>query len=181
MAESQREAVGVFETPEQLQDAVADLESSGFDHADISLLASEAAVEQKLGHRYSRVEEMIAETDAPRQAFVSKEAVNEGKAGFVGGLSYVGATLAAGAVVASGGTAALALGATLAAAGGGGALGAVLANIFGKTQAQNLEEQLERGGLLLWVRTPSDESERKALAILNEHGARHVHGQAIPG
>lgn len=180
MAETVREAVGVFETPERLQDAVADLESSGFDHADISLLASEAAVEEKLGHRYERVEEMMSEPDAPRQAFVSKEVVNEGKAGVVGGLSYVGATIAAGAVVASGGTGALALGAALAAAGGGGALGAVLAGLFGKAQAQNLQEQLERGGLLLWVRIPSDETEEKALEILKRHGASHVHAQDVP-
>lgn len=180
MAETRREAVGVFDSPEKLQEAVADLEASGFDHADISLLASEAAVEEKLGHRYHRVEEMMSDPEAPRQAFVSKEAVNEGKAGLVGGLSYVGATIAAGTVVASGGAGALALGAALAAAGGGGALGAALAGLFGNAQGRNLQEQLDRGGLLLWVRIPSGQTEEKALAILRRYGASQVHAQDIP-
>ena len=43
-----REAVGVFDNPESLQEAIDDLMSSGFDRAELSLLASEEAVEGKL-------------------------------------------------------------------------------------------------------------------------------------
>ncbi len=179
-SEERREAVGIFSTEDDLNNAVAALEASGFDHADISLLASEKAVEETLGRGYRRVEEMVAEPDAPRQAFVAREAVNEGKAGVIGGLSYVGAVAAAGSVVASGGAAAAALIPALAAAGGGAALGAVLARQFGARQGKHLEEQLARGGLLLWVRTTSREAEEKALGILREHDAREVHGQEVP-
>jgi hypothetical protein len=49
-----REAVGVFATPETLQEAIDELMSSGFDRADLSLLASEDAVEAKLGHMYRK-------------------------------------------------------------------------------------------------------------------------------
>jgi hypothetical protein len=49
-----REAVGVFESAEKFQEAIDELMSSGFDRAEISLLASESAVEQKLGHKYKR-------------------------------------------------------------------------------------------------------------------------------
>jgi hypothetical protein len=50
-----REAVGVFSRPGELQDAIDGLLSSGFHRAELSLLASEHAVEEKLGHRYAKV------------------------------------------------------------------------------------------------------------------------------
>ena len=52
------EAVAVFHDVVSLDDAVASLIDAGFDKDDISLLASDAAVEEKLGHRYERVEEL---------------------------------------------------------------------------------------------------------------------------
>ncbi len=53
-----KEAVAVFDNVKQLQDAIDELESSGFDRAEISLLASSGAVETKLGHMYEKVEEL---------------------------------------------------------------------------------------------------------------------------
>jgi hypothetical protein len=44
-----REAVGVFHDPASLQEAIDELLSSGFDRAELSLLAGEHAVEEKLG------------------------------------------------------------------------------------------------------------------------------------
>ena len=49
-----REAVGVFRDPASLQEAIDELLSSGFDRAEVSLLAGEHAVEEKLGHRYRK-------------------------------------------------------------------------------------------------------------------------------
>ena len=63
MAENQaegtiREAVGVLDDAKSLEDAIDELESSGFDRAEISLLASEHAIEEKLGHVYTKTEEL---------------------------------------------------------------------------------------------------------------------------
>ncbi len=55
-----REAVGVFQTAEQLEAAIDDLLSAGFDRAEVSLLAAEPAVEEKLGHKYRRPAELEA-------------------------------------------------------------------------------------------------------------------------
>ena len=52
------EAVAVFHDVSSLDAAVDDLRQAGFRRSDISLLASEDAIEQKLGHRYERVEEL---------------------------------------------------------------------------------------------------------------------------
>src|SRR3546814_12704283 len=43
------QAVGIFHNSQQLQDAIDELLSSGFHRAEMSLLASEYAVEEKIG------------------------------------------------------------------------------------------------------------------------------------
>jgi hypothetical protein len=68
-----REAVGVFNHPDDLQGAIDELLSSGFDRAELSLLASEHVVEQKLGHRYES--SMADDPTIPRAAYVSTEAI----------------------------------------------------------------------------------------------------------
>ena len=52
------EAVAVFHDVSHLEAAVEELRAAGFGKHDISLLASEHAVNRKLGHRYERVEEL---------------------------------------------------------------------------------------------------------------------------
>ena len=59
-----REAVGVFGDADTMQQAINDLLSSGFDHADLSLLASEDTVEEKLGHKYKKVAEIEDDADS---------------------------------------------------------------------------------------------------------------------
>jgi len=56
-----REAVGVFHEWNALQAAVDELESSGFDRAELSLLAGEQAVQDKLGHVYEKVADLEAQ------------------------------------------------------------------------------------------------------------------------
>jgi hypothetical protein len=179
-ARAVREAVGVFNRPEDLQDAIDDLLSSGFDRAELSLLASERAVEEKLGHRYEKVSALADDQKVPRTAYVSTQAIGEAKAGLVGGLMSVGALAAAGAIVASGGTLAAAIAATALAGGAGGFIGSILAKWVGDHHAHYLQEQLDRGGLLLWVRTWDVEHEKRAVEILRKHSGSDVHVHALP-
>ena len=175
-----REAVGVFDTAEGLQDAIDELLSSGFDRAELSLLASERAVEEKLGYAYRRAEELEDETRVPRTAFVSTESRGDAEGALIGGLVYVGAVLAAGGIVASGGTLAGAVVAAALAGGAGAAAGSVFAKLLEYHHADYLDEQLGRGGLLLWVRTRSPERETRAVEILGKHSAHDVHVHDIP-
>src|SRR3546814_11528401 len=68
------EAVAVFDAAEQMQAAIDELLNSSFDQAEISLLASGRAVEQKLGHLYERVHQLEDAEDAPRKEYVSTAA-----------------------------------------------------------------------------------------------------------
>lgn len=175
-----REAVAVFDTAAELENAVEDLQSSGFNRAEISLLAEEAAVEGKLGHRYKKVQDLEDDPDAPRTAFVSTETMGDAEGGLIGVLMYVGAMAAAGAVVATGGTLAATLGAVSVAGASGGLIGTILAGVLDGHHAKNLQDQLTHGGLLLWVRTRDAEHEARAVEILSRHSAHDVHVHSIP-
>ena len=102
---------------------------SGFDRAELSLLASEQAVEEKLGHRYRKVSSLADDPVIPRAAYVSPEAIGGAEGGLIGVLMYVGAMAAAGAIVASGGTlTAVIIGAALT-GGAGGLIGSILRQV----------------------------------------------------
>jgi hypothetical protein len=176
-----REAVGVFHQWTDLRAAVDELLLNGFDRADVSMLAGEQVVERKLGHVYEKVTELEDDPNAPRVAFVGRDSMTEGKASAIGALGYVGAAAAVGAVVASGGALAWVLFAGAAAGGGGAALGALLARALGRGRAKDIEAQIDKGGLLLWVRTCTEDRETRATAVLRKHGADDVHVHSFEG
>lgn len=173
--ETQSEAVAVFDDAGTLEQTVDELLRSGFDRSEISLLASEQAVEAKLGHAYEKVAALEDDPSVPRAAYVSTEAIGDAEGGLVGGLAYVGALAAVGAIVASGGTLAAAIGGAAAAGGAGGVLGSVLAKLVGDQHANALQEQLRHGGLLLWVRTRDEDHEGRAIEILGRHSGHDIH------
>jgi len=116
-----REAVGVFKTAEALQEAIDELLILGFDYPVLSLMASEHAVEEKLGHKYRKVEELEDDTSVPRVEYIAPESIGEAEGALIGGLLYIGAGVAA--VLASAGT----LAAIITAGAIGGGAGALMA------------------------------------------------------
>ena len=175
-----REAVGVFHDDRSLQSAVDALLIAGFDQSHLSLLAGQQAVETKLGHRFEKVAELEDDPTVPTQAFIDVDSRTEAKGALVGGLFYVGAVASVGIVVASGGTVAAALIAGAVAGGAGGLVGAAFAGFLEHRHAHRLQQQLDHGGLLLWVRTPTAGDERRAIEILRAHGADDVHVHDLP-
>lgn len=175
-----REAVAVFDDADSLEAAANELMSSGFDRSKLSLIASHKAVEAKLGHMYSRVEDVEDDPNTPTRAFVGAETYGNAKVGLAGALIYVPAVTAAGAVVASGGILAAVIGATAVAGGAGAMIGGLLSHFLAAHHAEYLQEQIDRGGLLLWVRTETPEKEQKATQILKKHSAHDVHVHGLP-
>ena len=175
-----REAVGVFHDEPSLQNAVDELLVAGFDRSSLSLLASEHAVEEKLGHRYDKVAELEDDTSVPRIAYVGKDSRIEGESAAISGLAYIGAVGAAGAILAAGGTIAAAIFLAATAGGIGGLIGAILAKYMDEHHAKYLQEQLDRGGLLLWVSVHGAEQERRACEILRRCSGDDVHLHDLP-
>jgi hypothetical protein len=175
-----REAVGVFHDEKSLQDAADGLLSAGFDRSHLSLLAGDKTVEQRLGHAYDKVAELEDDPTAPHLAYIGSDSRTEAKSAVIGGLAYVGALGTVGLIVASGGTIAAALIGAAVAGGAGGAVGAALSRFIDGHHAHYLQEQLDRGGLLLWVRTADAAHETRAVEILRTHSAEDVHVHDLP-
>ena len=172
-----REAVAVLEDVGELETVVEELRAAGFARGEISLLAAHEAVERKLGRMYHRVEELEDDGAVPRTAFVSPRELGEREDRVASVLTVPPTLIAAGTVVASAGALAAAVVGTAVA---GATLGTVLSHFMNRRHAAWLQGQLERGGLLLWVRTPTPERERRAIEILTRHAVHDVHIHEIP-
>jgi hypothetical protein len=92
--------------------------------------------------------------------------------GLIGSLFFVGMTVASGAIVAS---AAVLGGGLLAAIAGAatviGLVGGAMSLILHESDAEYLEEQVDEGHLLLFVRTKDAQQEKASVDILSKHGA----------
>ena len=166
------EAVAIFEDAASLQAAVDAVLGADFDHADLTLLAGQHAVELKLGHVYAKTP--VDDPSEVRSSYVPAESVGNAKGGLIGGLVYVGAMVAGGAIFASGGTLGVALAAAAAAGGAGGVVGSILAKWLGDKYARDLQDQIDAGGLVLWVRAKDPEHARRAQALLARHSPHDV-------
>jgi hypothetical protein len=171
-----REAVAVFHSADDLQNAIDELLRSGFHRSALSLLATEAEVVAKLGHVYRKTTDLAANPAVPRTAYVSPEAVGDGQGAIIATLMYVAAGVLMGPVAAARGSFAQ-LAAAAALGGAAGLLGTWLAKLIGDRHAMRIQGHLDRGGLLLWVRTWSRDQESRAVEILQQNSGRDVHIQ----
>lgn len=174
-----REAVGLFEDADAFERAVGALESAGFDRATISVLGTHEAVRERIGKHYRSTVEVADSNRAPHASYVSNDSLHEGEAAAIGVPFYVVGLASAAAVVASGGSLAFAIGATIVGGGVAAGLGAVLARAIAHGHSDWIRDQLENGGIVLWVTTPDDKSFERARGILEKFGATHIHKHQI--
>ncbi|MGE3246621.1 MAG: hypothetical protein AB7F96_20690 [Beijerinckiaceae bacterium] len=174
-----REAVAVFASEKAMQGAIDELLVSGFNQADVSLMASEEAIRSQFGGRYTKVQELEDARGAPREAYVSPESIGDAEGAIIGTLMYVGAGIFMGPAAAAGGGLAAMLGAAAIGGGSGAAIGSWLAMFIGDEHARYIDEQLRRGGLVVWVRIWDVAHEQKALDILKKHSGTDVHIHAF--
>lgn len=175
-----REAVGAFSQPENVRQAVKDLLHAGFDRAELGLLAGENIVETSLSDLYVRANPNEADSDAPRIAFVSKESTEDTNHAGLGALAFLGAAGAAGAAVITAGIFGGALLTGAAGVAAVGAVGAIVGTVISKSDADQLEEQVDEGHILLFVRTTDAESERVAMEALAKNGAIEPKVYSVP-
>jgi hypothetical protein len=174
------EAIALFHDAPSLQNAVDALLMHGFDHCSLSVLANERTIAAKLGHSYASTAELEDDPDVPRVDYVPTETIGNAEGGIIAAAAYFPAVIGGLVTAASGGTL-LGVAAAAALAGGTGAgVGALLASKVGRGHTRHLDEHIQHGGLILWVRTPDSEHEQAALDILFEHGGEHVRLHAMP-
>lgn len=171
-----REVVGLFATPANLQAAVDQLEMGGFDRSQISVLGNRAQLQDHLSHLSGdgSSKSLEDDKDVPRDA-PEDDSGPEFEAAAVSIPIYVLGVGSLAVVIASGGSLALAVGALVLGGAVGGGVGGLLAHAIGREHRDKIAEQVERGGLLLWVQPRDAEQEQKATELLKKNSASDVH------
>ncbi len=175
-----REAVAVFDSEDGLQHAIDELTMAGFGQHELSLMARDEAVRGSLGQSYTSVQQAKDDPDAPRQSIISPEEVGTAQGMAAAVPAYVAAIAATAVTVASGGTALAAAGAAVAAGGASGGIGALLASWIGGQRKETLQQQLDKGGILLWVNLRDPAREQMAYQILSRHSTQPVEIHDVP-
>ena len=171
----EREAVAVFNDEKSLNAAVDELLQAGVPQEDLSLLADSARVQSGA----VTTEELEDKDGVERKAYVSSDSRVEGMAAMVGVPAYVAGAGAA-AIVATGGAALIPTIAVVCGSGlTGGALGLVFARAFGRRHAERIQQQIQDGGLILWVHAADPAKDGKIVDILKRHSARDVHFHVV--
>lgn len=171
-----REAVGVFENQKDLDEAIAELESTAFPRQDISVLGGTGKIEKKGGRSVSS-QALEDDASAPRAISIRPEEKTIGAAVIIGGCAYAAGSVAAfmiGSESAAGLATALTLGSLA-----GGLAGAIIVLAIAWRMNNRIKKRISRGGLLLWVRTEGKKSEDLAQKILSKHGAKDIHIHSI--
>ena len=109
-------------------------------------------METKLGHQYEKVSDLEDVPLVSRWPMHPPEAIGGAEGAVIGALMYVGATALRGQSW-SQATLAAGIAAVVMAGGVGALIGTILAKWIGDHHANYLQEQMNHGGLLLWVRT----------------------------
>lgn len=165
----EREAVAVFSDEASLNAAVDALLQAGLQQADMSVLGHS---ERLAG---ASVEQLEDRADAPRAAYATPDSRVEGLAALTGGPALV-VGLGAAAVLGSAGAALIpTIAITAGSAAGSGAVGLLLARLFGRKHGRSVEDQILAGGLLLWVHVSDAADDEKILGILRSNGGRDAH------
>ncbi|MGE0719133.1 MAG: hypothetical protein AB7P02_27055 [Alphaproteobacteria bacterium] len=170
-----REVVGTFTSHEALEDAMSELESSGFDRAALSLLAADSMVAPGLTRAPVSTPAAADDDSAPRAAAVSDTDVRQGRtlatsmAGVIAAFAATGAT-----IISGGGVLAAIIGAAAIGGGAAAAVSAIGQRVAGSRE-DFLGQQIDSGGIILWVRLLKPGQDSIAMDVLRRRGASDVH------
>lgn len=177
---SLRELVAVFMSADALEAAVNEFASNGWDRADMSLLAQEHVFSGEISELVRDTHRTADDPTAPRAPVVSDTDVQQGRTLATSLAGTVAALVASGATILTGGGALAAVAGAAVAGGGAGLLANAVGRKAGDTRQDFLREQVERGGIVLWVALRDPSREAQAREIFARHGATDVHAHESP-
>lgn len=170
-----REAVAVFENESELLNVIQELKRSGFDHSDMSVLPPLTNVEKYLGHKLEKVEDAEDNPEVPRMAPVDRASFGAAQGALIGLPIYIGAIGAIWNGARSGADTGTIVVSCLIGGTVGGVIGLAMAALLKRRHARQIKEQIDHGGLLLWVRIRGEEQEERAKSVITDHIVRHFH------
>jgi hypothetical protein len=155
-----REAVASFPDREHFRRAVSGLLAAGFEHSDLSVLAT-----------HDPLATAEAVTDAGEGIL---------PAGLSDEIKYIAPLTVAGIIVLSGGPIAAVIAALVGAGLGGAALKELFDDYTAPRHREDFAAALTAGAALLWVRCEDSDRELTATRILEDAGGHHVHVHGRP-
>jgi hypothetical protein len=178
-----REAVCIVHGREQLEKLIERLMTSGFDRSAINLMASQDAIFRKLGTVYLDPAAAADVPGVPRRKLILPSDQVGLTALVFGTLLSIGTIGAILPILASGGALAAVIVAGVTGGAAGGGLAKVIEDhIVGRSDQVELDNELKRDGLVIFVRVRDFGREAVALAIMRDCAADkvHVHDVEIP-
>lgn len=176
-----REAVGMFDDIGAVHDCIEDLQSNGFDRSDITMLSRLQVIGDASTLPINNTEQTEDSPTAFRGPIVEPESVGDAQGALLGAPIYVLTLCGAGISAAFGLTTAMLLTVSAIAGFVGIGLGVLLVSLLRKRQSGYYQQQLEHGGIPLWIHTSDPEHERRAIEALTQNRAHDVHIHDLPG
>lgn len=176
-----REAVGMFDDVGAVHDCIEDLQSNGFDRSDITMLSRLQVIGDASTLPINNTEQTEDSSTACRGPVIEPESVGDAQGALLGAPIYILTLCGAGVSAALGLTTALLLTITAMAGFAGIGLGVLLVYLLRKRQAGYYTQQLDHGGIPLWVHTRDQEHEKRAIEALTQNRAHDVHIHDMQG
>lgn len=164
------EAAGSFLNSDAYYDAIDELISSGFDFADMGLLACACTVREFLGDYYVEPDAYVGAPGMPRVVFVPDRSMGDTVHTQLGDLFFTGATRASGAIVSS----AAVLGGMLVSGVDDLDSHSIPSLNIHPGDSGEIENQVDAGRLLLFVRALDASEKDSAIGILSGNGGRNA-------
>jgi len=169
------EVAALFDDEDKLNDVVDELQLVGFQHADISVSPTWRSIETKIGRHLETVIELADAPDAPHAVPFDRGSFGLAQGACIAGPLYF---FSFGAIIAfaAGGADLGAITFAAAVAGLTGAALGILPVIWLRRRHRNyVNDLLERGGLVLWLRVCDETYGQRARKILAQYAARDMH------
>lgn len=173
------EIVATMPSPEALEEAIASVTSAGWDRSELSVLAQRHLIPSNGDIADPHAAAVDQATDT--QGVTTDPDVRQTRTLAAGMAGVIAAFVASGATILTGGAALTAIVGAAAAGGGAMALTEGLAGAADKQHGEFLHKQVERGGILLWIKLHGPADETKARNILARHGATEIRVYPLAG
>lgn len=170
---AERKLASVFSSEKDLQNAVAELQTSGIPRRSISVIADSEKIKSSKNIEGEDAVERVEYSDAPLDAAITFEELAIAR-GAIFNISMI-LGVAIGAILSMGiGNVVAQIGVALIGGVAGAGIGYLVTRKLQDKYLTYLKRQLENGGYVLWVTIPSKAKQLAALTVLNRNGAKKI-------
>lgn len=164
-----QEIFAIFQSYDDVEAAIDELERNGFDRATISMLGNAESIRKKLGTNYYEINQILKHPKIPKTFYISTESIRVGEGGVVSIIMYFTSITTAIILASFKFNVVNIVAITIIACGIGAVIGMFIAERLTMGHFKELEHQLNHGGIVIWVKTENETYRQKAEKILHKY------------